>query len=161
MKVNKKLEDDNILEEENPADEEKHRELIKHLLGDEGDVMRISPSGEGEDIHIEERGDIRIVSKDDGKLRSLVAGTEDVIAIGCIIVAIIISLGIVLKYVPVTEGGTIILGTLGAVGVIKIIQAKKAKKEKEMMDAVWAISNLSEEELKNLVKIFLKKKYRN
>ncbi len=56
-------------------------------------------------------------------------GTEDILAIGAVIVAIIISFGIVFQTVDVTQGGTIIIALVGAAGIAQVIKAKRRRRQ--------------------------------
>ncbi|WP_455369070.1 hypothetical protein [[Eubacterium] cellulosolvens] len=56
-------------------------------------------------------------------------GTEDILAIGAVIVAIIIAIGIVFQTVDVTQGGTIIIALVGAAGIAQVIKAKRRRKQ--------------------------------
>ena len=56
-------------------------------------------------------------------------GTEDILAIGAVIVAIIIAIGIVFQTVDVTQGGTIIIALVGAAGIAQVIKAKRKRKQ--------------------------------
>jgi len=55
-------------------------------------------------------------------------GTEDILAIGAVIVAIIIAIGIVNKAVDAAQGGTIIVALVGAAGVAQVVKARRGKK---------------------------------
>ena len=52
-------------------------------------------------------------------------GTEDILAIGAVIVAIIIAIGIVFQTVDVAQGGTLV----GAAGIAQVIKAKRRRKQ--------------------------------
>jgi Zn-dependent alcohol dehydrogenase len=56
-------------------------------------------------------------------------GTEDILAIGAVIVAIIIAVGIVFQTVDVAQGGTIIIALVGAAGIAQVIKAKRRRKQ--------------------------------
>jgi len=56
-------------------------------------------------------------------------GTEDILAIGAVIVAIIIAIGIVFQTVDVAQGGTIIIALVGAAGIAQVIKAKRRRKQ--------------------------------
>ncbi|MCK5627404.1 MAG: hypothetical protein V3V84_00395 [Candidatus Bathyarchaeia archaeon] len=56
-------------------------------------------------------------------------GTEDILAIGAVIVAIIIAIGIVFQTVDVIQGGTIIIALVGAAGIAQVIKAKRRRKQ--------------------------------
>jgi 4-hydroxybenzoate polyprenyltransferase len=56
-------------------------------------------------------------------------GTEDILAIGAVIVAIIIAIGIVFQTVDVVQGGTIIIALVGAAGIAQVIKAKRRRKQ--------------------------------
>jgi len=56
-------------------------------------------------------------------------GTEDILAIGAAIVAIIIAIGIVFQTVDVAQGGTIIIVLVGAAGIAQVIKAKRRRKQ--------------------------------
>jgi len=56
-------------------------------------------------------------------------GTEDILAIGAVIVAIIIAIGIVFQTVDVAQGGTIIIALVGAAGIVQVIKAKRRRKQ--------------------------------
>lgn len=56
-------------------------------------------------------------------------GTEDILAIGAVIVAIIIAIGIVFQTVDVVQGGAIIIALVGAAGIAQVIKAKRRRKQ--------------------------------
>ena len=56
-------------------------------------------------------------------------GTEDILAIGAVIVAIIIAIGIVFQTVDVVQGGIIIIALVGAAGIAQVIKAKRRRKQ--------------------------------
>jgi 4-hydroxybenzoate polyprenyltransferase len=56
-------------------------------------------------------------------------GTEDILAIGAVIVAIIIAIGIVFQTVDIAQGGTIIIALVGAAGIAQVIKAKRRRKQ--------------------------------
>ncbi len=56
--------------------------------------------------------------------------TEDIIAIGALIVAVIIAIGIVVQVVDVTKGGTIIGALVGTAGISRIIKARRYRPRK-------------------------------
>lgn len=57
-------------------------------------------------------------------------GTEDILAIGAVIAAIIIAIGIVIKTVDAAAGGVIIIGTVGAGSIAKVIRSKQRTRKK-------------------------------
>jgi hypothetical protein len=52
-------------------------------------------------------------------------GTEDILAIGAVVVAIIIAVGIVFKTVDVVQGGAIITALVGVAGIAQVIKARR------------------------------------
>jgi hypothetical protein len=51
--------------------------------------------------------------------------TEDILAIGAAIVAIIIAIGIALGNVDVVKGGTIITACVGTAGIAQVIKSRR------------------------------------
>ena len=58
-------------------------------------------------------------------------GTEDILAIGAVVVAIIIANGIVSRSVDATAGGAIITALVGAAGIAQVIKSRRRPKARK------------------------------
>lgn len=58
-------------------------------------------------------------------------GTEDILALGAVIVAVIIANGIANKTVDVVQGGAIVTALVGVAGIVQVIKAKRKKSKKK------------------------------
>ncbi|MCK5548869.1 MAG: hypothetical protein KAI64_07620 [Thermoplasmata archaeon] len=67
--------------------------------------------------------------KRDSDNKELNIGTEDIVAIGCVVVAIIIAIGLLTKTIDIVGGGLIIAGLLSAGSIAKIISLKRSSQK--------------------------------
>ncbi len=66
-----------------------------------------------------------------GNKKVIRIATEDIIAVGCVIVAILISIGILFRVIEVKSGAYIIIVLLGGGGIAKIIKARRQQRKKQ------------------------------
>ncbi len=77
-----------------------------------------------------ERRKVKMEFDSDGHKKRFSLDTEDILAIGAVIVAIIIATGIVQGKVDVTKGGVIIAALVGGAAIAQVLKAKRKSKGK-------------------------------